>query len=143
MFLNMNTAKDELTQVLEAMKESEVEFYLTGSHFFGSHKEDSDWDFFTSDCRAIKFLELHGFDKDNDASYMDEDSEVKWVYRHKCGIDVQIAYDASLKNEAQNFLRDIIPGQFVRECLSKDIRKYYWRLAYAHAKIMRDMLVPA
>lgn len=66
------------------------DFYLTGSRFFGTHREDSDWDFIAGEG-VIEALETNGFKRhlDGEAAYRYGDAAILAVYRRD-NVDVQI-----------------------------------------------------
>lgn len=81
--------------VLSKMENSEYEFILTGSHFFGNATVNSDYDFFvetTADKEINKFLEKLGFVRLVGTQY--QDTSIVVVYRYEMNngaiVDVQI-----------------------------------------------------
>jgi len=86
------------------MENSNFKFFLTGSRFFGTHHENSDWDFFVEDSPQIrKVLENWGFVEENKYHYFDMLTNI--VYAHKqANIHVQCVKNARIKEHIQNSL---------------------------------------
>lgn len=90
--------------ILIALRNSEITFYPTGSRFFKTAKEDSDYDFFISDeddPKVRTFLLNLGFTEVH-SIYFDDNTIL--VYRHDSGIDIQVVRDARLKELVQQLL---------------------------------------
>ena len=101
---------------------------LTGSHFFGNWKSDSDYDFFTMDSVEIQWrLEALGFRKlDKRYNYNKVDELVRAVYRRD-NVDIQLVTDMALKNQVQEM---IFNNDMLRELswkLSKSTRYLLWQ----------------
>lgn len=67
MFVNANVAVQSecFVTIMQKMGESDQEYFLTGSRFFGTHSQSSDYDFFTvysekmeNDLKALGFTEI-------------------------------------------------------------------------------------
>lgn len=85
------------------------DFHLTGSQFFGGARSDSDWDFYVQDSDDVKrWLDKKGFfrvpamDKDIPGSY--QDTNTVDVFRHECGIDIQVQEDVRIKMIAHEII---------------------------------------
>jgi predicted nucleotidyltransferase len=120
-------------------------FHLTGSRFFGTATEDSDWDFFIEDparrhvnieynieprTKLTDKLTEFGFSTLSFTSYTDQ--HVIEVWRHKeSKIDIQIVKDAFRKTQAQNYIR-MHPGLYrLYKTLNKCQHNDLWDLVYA------------
>ena len=97
--------------VLSKMENSEYEFILTGSHFFGNATVNSDYDFFveaTANKEIIKSLKNLGFDRISSSGYQDTIISAVYRYEMKNGtaVDVQIIQKGQLgtKVEAQTLI---------------------------------------
>ena len=78
MLANTLTLVPSLYQVLRSMEESEFEFFLTGSRFFGGAHQGSDYDFFVLlDTKVEHYLRLLDFMEDAMAQYEGDPSFVK------------------------------------------------------------------
>lgn len=80
-------------------------FYLTGSRFFGTQGQNSDWDYFTENSDEV-FLKLKdlGFVKISARTYGDANSArvMRWTAKHtKLQVDVQLVHDVELKRRVQ------------------------------------------
>lgn len=108
-----------LSGTLHRMNESQFEFHLTGSRFFGNYGLGSDYDFFVQfeqpftadslcDTTIVKELVKLGFRTLMGSDYTDKLTVA--VYRKpatkdECQIDVQLCLDAALKSQVQEVLR--------------------------------------
>jgi hypothetical protein len=139
MTLNNQT---ELQKVLEVFNKSTYQFQLTGSRFFGTNREDSDWDFFTEVPKVLyptsvfDFLEDNGFYTRFNNHY-DQDISFVSVYEHSCGIHVQIVKDFEQKKAAQELLYKT-PGARVA-LRDKEIAKILWTMAILFVKENRPV----
>ena len=78
MLANTFTLVPSLYQVLRSMEESEFEFFLTGSRFFGGVHQGSDYDFFVLlDTKVEHYLRSLDFMEDDIAHYEGDPSFVK------------------------------------------------------------------
>jgi hypothetical protein len=112
--------------VIAKMESSTIDFYLTGSRFFGGANPGSDWDYFARDSRtAREFLSSLGFYPviDIDMAIYD-DSTIVSVYERN-DVQVQLVKDAILKNSAQQFLAE----NCNMRAIPKESRKHLWNLA--------------
>ena len=122
--------------VLDQMRASNWDFYLTGSRFFGNSNLESDWDFFTEDNgKVVDFLWDLGFTiipfnemvaKMDDCTYYDP--SVRTVLVHDTGIHVQVLRPefVSLKKQVQQCMK----GSTTYRLLPKDQKRRQWALAW-------------
>jgi len=107
---------------------SKFEFYLTGSRYFGTEKEGSDYDFFVLDSVELRdFLENNGFRKVKETGY--KDTNTVNVYIHdEYRIHIQIVVDVKKKLEIQKILTTAYNNGILNQ---KDLKsKHIWNLAY-------------
>jgi len=118
-----NSKMPQILEIIRKLENSPIKFYLTGSRFFSTHDENSDWDFFTLDSLdARNFLKNIGFVKTSDSTY-ETDPLIDTIYMHtEANIHVQIVKDVELKNAVQERLRyvadldpDLVPLKNKRE----------------------------
>lgn len=100
----IETAGARYKLVLKELAQSDRTFWLTGSRFFGTHRSNSDYDFFTQDSVDIEryLSEELGFRQEWGESYSDPIAKSCWV---KDNIHVQVVKDADLKLEVQTWLK--------------------------------------
>ena len=134
----LDKTQDQLTIDLLTSCE-EFDFYLTGSRFFNTFRENSDWDFFIQDAPDVRtFLSENDFKQMFDGGYEDQNFRCLW---EKGKVQVQLVIDAKLKEQVQKILLNdkalssIISNEFIRlDIRSKDICKkqarVFWNLAY-------------
>lgn len=120
--------------VLYFLKFSKV-LILTGSRFFGTNHDSSDYDFFMNAKDysfefARKLVDL-GFERTYDSGY-DSDPSVLWIYSYHGTIDIHIQvikdYWFDRKVSAQDKIKDMyetIPD--LMENASKSRMKMLWR----------------
>lgn len=150
-----------LQNTLQKMENSEFEFHLTGSRFFGNYTLHSDYDFFVQlpktklkDTSLANLLADCGFKVLMGADYTDKLTAV--VYRKPATkdepqIDVQLCLDAELKCQVQENLRqtgalktavkqlqDLYGWDTMR--VKKGLAQV-WDVAIATVKQMRDVSV--
>lgn len=96
-------ARDKL--VLKELAQSDRTFWLTGSRFFGTHRDDSDYDFFTQDYMGIELYLAQGlgFHREWSESYTDPIAKSCW---RKDNVHVQVVSDADLKLDVQMWLKE-------------------------------------
>jgi len=133
----INSRKPQTMEVINKLESSPIEFYLTGSRFFGTYGERSDWDFFTQDCsNTHEFLKKLGFVETSGSTYR-TDPLIATVYIHKdTDIHVQVVKDAKLKNAIQKRLRevaDLYPD--LVPLGDKSVMKKIWKLLIEVCKI--------
>lgn len=128
----------DVMRKLFQLEESHHTFYLTGSRYFRTHRQDSDYDFFAQDTPALRsFLDSAGFRPHNplDDEWMDTyslDPNIAHVMRWKFGfphIDVQLVKDLELKRRAQGMIDAL--GLLRRE-IPKDEARRIWRSITVH-----------
>jgi ribosomal protein L7/L12 len=138
MISGMSVNNTGIQAVLAALQNSTFNFQLTGSRYFGTHGEHSDYDFFVQDdfsshLNGLRdFLNLEGFNHefsaDTDYSH---DQFVNDVYKHYCGVHIQIVEDFELKKIAQNVLVSSGAGLHLRD---KSLAKVLWSMAFTFAE---------
>ena len=88
---------------LDVMRQSKIDFYLTGSQYFYGHGKD--WDVFTKyDHYTINWLLDNGFHLHSSSAYTD--SNCTEVYRNGM-VDVQLVVDVELKNDVQKMFKEM------------------------------------
>lgn len=100
----------DINTMLFELQNSDLDFYLTGSRFFNTHNNNSDYDFFVEDTPGVRqFLKSLGFSKLNNSAYLDDNTVVVYRYMPKSGyyitIDIQIVVDAVKKQSVQNIMK--------------------------------------
>jgi len=90
---------------LDRLEQMAIPFYLTGSRYFGTSTEKSDWDFFTQYCReTCDKLESMGY-----VSYWGDyhaDKHIVHVYKHtSLPIHIQLVKDTRIKNLIQTTMK--------------------------------------
>lgn len=138
--------KSSSASIRGMMRQSKIEFHLTGSRYFGNAKPTSDWDFFTeNDQDTVQWLRDAGFRciKEN---HQYKDCQVVSVWRYggvpiteqegevfsfTSQIDVQIVTASYLKMKAQAYIFSN-PWLLERHNKShKTERSVLWDLVYA------------
>jgi hypothetical protein len=115
--------------VIEKMQECKhLEFYLTGSRYFGDYNSESDWDFFVEESdAAVDFLNSNGFVIDAEHTY--SDPTVLKVYRRKgrLGMSVDIQVIAPHMFETKKLAQACIFNTAAyRSCNNKEKKKFLW-----------------
>lgn len=111
-----------------------VDFYLTGSRYFGGYTDTSDYDYFTEDTQSTaKLLEEHGFRKLGFTDYKDElTSSVYRVEIDGKRIDIQLVKDVRLKIRAQQILSSVFyKNLYTGLAKNKTQVDKLWNLAFA------------
>jgi hypothetical protein len=107
------------------LSESPEVFYLTGSRFFGTEAEFSDYDFFVQRAAmgtSERHLVRNGFRLDSDTRYSDK------VYIRD-NVHVQIVGNAPLKNRIQDLMKRMLPKEDLRLLLTDKVRaRRLWSL---------------
>lgn len=108
---------------LEIIENSPFMFYLTGSRFFNTATEKSDWDFFVEQCEGLQeFLAESGFHITNETYAQDPMFTAVWA---KDNVHVQIVRSATAKQYMQDHMHMLI-----REFKpSKQQVQYIWAFA--------------
>ncbi len=122
--------------VFFAMANSEYKFYLTGSRFFGTQQQNSDWDFFVQKTISIdNDLSGMGFKREEKPSYIDPICDTVW--KHPDGIHVQVVDDGRLKETAQLIIQN---NNLLRFALSKTESALVWKAVITTLVEERDGL---
>lgn len=129
-----NYPQPTLESVIQNLRNSEFKFYLTGSRFFNTAREDSDWDFFVEDDgiaieRSLRsFITEEGFLNETNIEYKDKETVAVWKHITE-PIHIQIVKDARLKLDAQFLIQSMgLHWQIARD--GKAYSKLMWNLAY-------------
>ena len=93
------------------LEDSNFEYYLTGSRFFGDNNQDSDTDYMTKDNPGVrKELEALGFKLDDNHDYKDKTTVI--VCWHpgdegsRNGYHVQLVVNVETKLRAQKIIKE-------------------------------------
>lgn len=109
-------------KTVQLLQNSHFQFFLTGSRYFGTHTEKSDWDFFVERNPGLEeWLQQNGFHVES-VSY-DKDPVITQVWK-KDEVHIQVVICAKAKMQVQRRLEWI----FVRHKPSKDEAKLLWAL---------------
>ena len=120
----INMAEKLPLRVMKLAEEERFKFFLTGSRYFGTYTNNSDWDFFVEFSYEVKiWLEKEGFEKKTNTDY--DDKTVIEAYSAG-GVDIQLVTDVELKNTAQELLKK--NNLFGRD---KNINKLLWKAVLA------------
>ena len=134
MLANTQTVIPMLYQVLKAMEDSQFEFFLTGSRYFGGYHEGSDYDFFVLESTGVEeWLRAKDFHLDMESQYENDPTFAK-VFSLKTDIgwiQVQLIKPEEFKRKqvVQRLLynrygKNGLPGDKIAKC-------ELWRLAYS------------
>jgi hypothetical protein len=124
--------------VSSILSTSPFQFYLTGSRFFGSHRQESDYDFFTDLKPGLTdWLVLHGFIKDSSPDYNSVDIIQTWKHCVMT-VDIQIVVDAALKSKIQDLMR-ADPLRSMMGKVSKEELRALWQFALSAVAVGRNM----
>lgn len=105
------------------MRQSSLMFYPTGSRYFETATESSDWDYFVQDSpETNKFLEKYGFELESE-SYK-ADPVIVAVYK-LYDIHIQVVKNAVAKQRIQ---WDLLPV-FAKLKPNKELAKFLWSWA--------------
>lgn len=111
-----------LMNALDYVRLSKFEFHLTGSRYFGTSHEESDWDFFIQESEdLIDDLRANGFSCCSE-TYA-HDPIMTAVYGHE-NVHIQIVISATMKAWIQECLKPV----FMITKPSKDQAKILWAL---------------
>jgi hypothetical protein len=112
------------TTAIGQLASSTATFYLTGSRFFETHRDYSDYDFFVQGDAGLAFeLEQMGFKREPGGCYADPLTLSVWV---KENVHVQVVSNAKLKITIQDFLRE---SGLLNTRLSKVEQRLIWKVA--------------
>jgi hypothetical protein len=119
----------EKDRIIDRINDLPINFFLTGSKFFGCDITSSDTDLFTADDPDVEPLLVKlGFQKMEAGSNPDyvgiQDTSA--IYEHTCGIHVQLVGDVPKKRRAQDLVALICPG----ERMNKNFVKETWNRIY-------------
>lgn len=140
MFANTQTLTPTFYTVLKSMEESQFEFFLTGSRYFGGIHEGSDYDFFVNENSGVEeWLLQHEFKLDLDSMYNGDPTFVK-VYSlnlNEGSIQVQlIKHDQFAKKQiVQRLLYNRYKGHGLPG--DKYSKRELWNLAYSIVDTMK------
>lgn len=110
-----------------------IDFWLTGSRFFGIPRPESDFDFFTGDTPVThSHLKSNGFVAVLSGYYTDDLTET--VYR-RGDVHVQIVNDVTLKREIQEHIADSGVVKMMRQAVAREATRRLWRAMIAAAKL--------
>lgn len=129
MFQDFAVSLNKRDVVLNDMQSSTHVFHLTGSRLFGNHRDDSDYDFFVMENPGlVSELHVRGFKKISRTGCRYNDPSVVFIYRHDCGIDVQIIKPEYFmaKRKVNQFLNSGIGRQLLGRHHSKPDRINLW-----------------
>lgn len=125
--------EDEESEIDNLVLESEFQFYLTGSHYFGMALPYSDIDLVAEWSRKLEnWLQNQGYEilGQRQNPYF-EDQNVMAVYRKKTSyswIDIQLSTDITKKLLIQEILKKA--QVFTMGRVHKSQAKYIWRAMY-------------
>jgi len=119
-------------QALMEIQESEYDFQLTGSRFFGTEKENSDYDFFTQDYLSLAdWLRAHDFINITQVVPTNYADPLVVAIYQKGKVHIQAVNDAPLKQDIQECLRaSPLKGGLGNKGYARDL----WRLLVSVAK---------
>lgn len=125
--------KTEADKLLAQLEQSEFQFFLTGSRFFGTNNPNSDYDLFCEENPKIEqFLTDLGFVSLKDNFYHGEVTDINTakVFRSLLcvpSIDVQLVKLVDLKVELQTYLL----ANKIRVPITKSVQRTFWDAEYA------------
>lgn len=139
MLANTQTLVPQLFQVLKAMEESDFEFFLTGSRFFGGFRDGSDYDFFVLfDAKVENYLHSLGFIEDDLAQYEGDPTFVRVLtLATKEGI-VQVQLIKSEVFARKQLVQRLLQNRYGAKGLPGDkiAKRELWHLAY---HVLKDL----
>ena len=92
--------------VVGLLIKSDLNFYLTGSRFFGNVTATSDYDYFVKDCPEVEeFLKANKFKAEGESYPSLVTTNCSRVFRRGI-VHVQLVENPELKNKIQNILRE-------------------------------------
>ncbi len=119
----MILGESRVNNAYETLRNSQWAFHLTGSRFFGTHTDQSDWDFFIEWNDQIElWLEENEFALDSQ-SYANDPLFVK-VYKRD-NVHVQLVDNAKIKARIQHRLKPF----FSAIKPDKEMAQRFWQLA--------------
>jgi predicted nucleotidyltransferase len=126
-----------LAEAIQFMEQSESQFYLTGSRYFGGEDERSDWDFFAGYSKELE-QELLKARFEVHAAYKTH-TDVNVVFK-KANIHIQLVGNIEEKKKIQEMIRSTV----FMSSLTHPERKMIWHLAYKcyrEGKDVKDKLL--
>lgn len=129
----MFVGKAPVDSIFLEMHKSEIEFELTGSHFFGNYKPNSDWDFFVEDSFSTReWLTSHGFNLLSEA--YENDPQITAIFRYGNveegefpQVDVQLTLNVEKKRKVQEILK---ANHLIFGMTSKKFARQLWKSMY-------------
>ena len=133
MLVNTQAIVPQLYQILTAFEQSQFEFFLTGSRFFGGADLDSDYDFFVAKSDSLEsWLRELGFVTDQDVAYTDDPtfSTVLILNTVEGVIQVQLIEENQLARK--ELVQRLLFKRYGRRGLpgDKNAKRELWHMAY-------------
>lgn len=138
-----NNPSNNSSSALDAIKNSPIEFYLTGSRFFGTATEDSDWDFFVIESFLwtheemfvnLGFRPIQGMGRYPGQDYL-QDLHTIWEHPTE-HIHIQFVYNPQKKDKIQNGLKRL---EVFRNAPKDPFTiRSIWQAAYSGYKVGRQ-----
>ena len=123
-------------QALIEIQGSEFDFHLTGSRFFNTEKENSDYDFFTQDHLSLAdWLRAHDFINITQVVPTNYADPLVVVIYQKGKVHIQVVNDAPLKCCIQDCLRK---SPLKAGLGNKGYARDFWRLLVAVARSQKE-----
>jgi hypothetical protein len=116
--------------VLYMMEQSKYTYYLTGSRYFGTAKDGSDWDYFVENCDEVR-KELIDFGFKSDVVSYPDSKYVQAVFKYEDENNVMYQIQCVIKaaeKERVQFLMAPFMRTFGKN-LEKAAQKKLWDLA--------------
>lgn len=128
MIIGMEKSKRD--QIIEAMEESSFNFHLTGSRFFKTDNDGSDYDFFTENNEeVVRFLLDLGFGLPQTKYETDDvDDNCSAIMRHSCGVDVQLSIDVKTRLVVQSII--FSSPRLRSQLYDKTISRVIWKSVF-------------
>lgn len=118
------------------MEKAPFEFFLTGSHFFGTDTSGSDYDFFTLNTEeAQKWLREHKFIVMPSTYYEDPNVDEVWI-NADANVHVQLVRDVEAKRVLQKVMKD---ANLQHVFVNKKILKKIWNFGFLLIQVARHM----
>ena len=119
----INDINTLLFPCIQCLHESNYDFHITGSRFFGGIHDDSDWDFMCSSSTEVEeFLTRLGFENISAEEY-NGDETIDKVFRFGT-VDVQLIHNLERKLYVQGLLKQLYPAGLPGD---KDTRRFIWQ----------------
>lgn len=139
MLANTQTVVPMLYQVLKTMEDSQFEFFLTGSRYFGGYHDGSDYDFFVIESIGVEeWLRAKDFRLDTEIQYEDDPTFAK-VFTLNLGdgsIQVQLIKPEEFKRK--QIVQRLLHNRYGHHGLpgDKNAQRELWHLAYSIVKTL-------